>query len=224
MTARPGPLDICSLSQSSGQTTRVPRMLARTSDRTRGRMAFLVGDHGGMPVQLLGQDVAADLQAAPLSYPADQTAAGECPPGFRRFHVTRRLKRRDFDGAARDLMGWLMHEEAGLRVQASDATAQTGTVVVMRLGPGPLSLRIPCRVVQVIDEPRRKGFAYGTLPGHPESGEELFVLDHDSDGTVRFTVTGFSKPASFLTRLGGPISRAVQDWMTQRYLVALDRL
>ncbi|WP_235509591.1 DUF1990 family protein [Terrabacter sp. Soil811] len=134
------------------------------------------------------------------------------------------MKRRDFDGAARDLMGWLMHEKAGLRVQASNATAQTGTVVLLRLGPGPLSLPFPCRVVQVFDEPRRKGFAYGTLPGHPESGEEQFVLDHERDGAIRFTVTGVSRPASLLASLGGPTSRAVQDGMTQRYLAALDEL
>ncbi|GAA2167730.1 DUF1990 family protein [Humibacillus xanthopallidus] len=73
-------------------------------------------------------------------------------------------------------------------------------------------------------EPRRRGFAYATLQGHPESGEERFVLDHDIDGDIRFTVTAVSRPASQLARLGGPISRAVQGRMTQRYLAALDRL
>ncbi|GAB3882712.1 DUF1990 family protein [Terrabacter terrigena] len=177
-----------------------------------------------MPVHLLRQDAAAGLRAAPLSYATTRTGAGRFPTGSRRFHVTTRLRRRDFDAAVQDLMGWRMHEMAGLRVHASDATAQVGTVVVMRLGLGPMSLRIPCRVVEVFDEPGRRGFAYGTLPGHPESGEERFVLDHDSDGAIQFTVTGFSRPASFLARLGGPISRTAQDWMTQRYLAALDRL
>jgi uncharacterized protein (UPF0548 family) len=159
-----------------------------------------------------------------LSYDRHSTAADDVTSGFRRFQVETRLKRRDSDGAAGDLMGWLVHEKAGLRVRASDPTAQSGTVVVMRLGPGPLSLRIPCRVVEIFDEPRRKGFAYATLPGHPETGQEQFVLDHDDDGAIRFTVTGVSKPASFLSRLGRPVSRAAQDWMTRRYLAALDRL
>jgi uncharacterized protein (UPF0548 family) len=44
-----------------------------------------------------------------------------------------------------------------------------GTDVLAHLGP----IRVPCRVVYVLDEPERRGFAYGTLPGHPESGEEL---------------------------------------------------
>lgn len=176
-----------------------------------------------MPLQLLGHDAAA-LQAAPLSYSSSQPGTDALPRGYRQFTATTRLTRRDFDGATRDLMGWRMHEKAGLRVHASGATAQPGTVVLMRLGPGPLSLRIPCRVVEVVDEPGRKGFAYGTLPGHPESGEERFVLDLNADGEIRFTVSGFSKPASLLARLGGPLGRTAQAWMTRRYLAALDRL
>lgn len=177
-----------------------------------------------MPVQPLGPDATATLRAARLTYPHGRTPSDVPPPGYRHFEVTRRLGRRDFEGAARDLLGWRMHESAGLRVQASEPQARLGTVVVMRLGFGRLSLRIPCRVVEVVDEPSRRGFAYGTLPGHPESGEELFVLDRDADGVVRFTVTGFSRPASLLARLGGPLGRAAQDRMTRRYLEALDRL
>jgi uncharacterized protein (UPF0548 family) len=37
-------------------------------------------------------------------------------------------------------------------------------------------LQAPCRVVYVIDEPDIRGFAYGTPPGHPESGEERFAV------------------------------------------------
>ena len=42
----------------------------------------------------------------------------------------------------------------------------------------------PVRVVYVIDEPNRKGFAYGTLDGHPESGEESWIVDQTDDGSV----------------------------------------
>lgn len=96
------------------------------------------------------------------------------------------------------------------------------TVVLMRLGVGPVSLRIPCRVVYVVDEPDRRGFAYGTLPGHPEAGEERFVLRRRDDGSVELTIAAFSRPASMLAKVGGPLSRKIQDMMTQRYLRALD--
>jgi uncharacterized protein (UPF0548 family) len=175
-----------------------------------------------MPVQLLGSDEAARLRTAALTYDRASVRGPGTPPGFRRIEGSRQLQRRDFDGAAQDLLAWRMHETAGLRVHASDPTVRTDSVVVLRLGVGPVSMRIPCRVLEVIDEPRRRGFVYGTLPGHPESGEERFVLDHEPDGTLRFTVTACSRHATLLARAGGPVGRAIQDWMTRRYLGALD--
>ncbi len=93
----------------------------------------------------------------------------------------------------------------------------------MHLGLGRASVRIPCRVAYVIDEPMQRGFAYGTLPGHPEAGEERFLLRQNSDGTVTIEITAFSRPASLLARVCGPLTRWVQQSMTTRYLRALDR-
>lgn len=94
----------------------------------------------------------------------------------------------------------------------------------MRLGVGPAAVRIPCRVAYVVDEPTRRGFAYGTLPGHPESGEELFVLRQHGEGTLTIEISAFSRPATRLAKLGGPLTRRVQQAMTTRYLRALDRI
>lgn len=115
-----------------------------------------------------------------------------------------------------------MQSGSGLRVGASDVPLVAGTVVLMRLGPGRASLRIPCRVVTVVDQRDRRGFAYGTLPGHPEIGEERFILERRADGSLELVITAFSRPASRLARLGGPASRLAQRWMTTRYLSALD--
>jgi uncharacterized protein (UPF0548 family) len=71
--------------------------------------------------------------------------------------------------------------------------------------------------VQVVDEPDRYGFAYGTLPGHPEQGEESFLLTRDGD-TIHFEIAAFSRPHDLLTKLGGPVARAVQRRATQQYL------
>ncbi|GAA4696164.1 DUF1990 domain-containing protein [Nocardioides conyzicola] len=84
-------------------------------------------------------------------------------------------------------------------------------------------MRIPCRVAYVVAEPDRAGFAYGTLPGHPESGEERFLLTRLSDGRITFTVTAFSRPATRLARAGGPLTRSIQDRVSRRYLRAADR-
>lgn len=166
---------------------------------------------------------AASLRAAPLTYSSlDTSLSAETPEGYRSFARSRTLSRRDFDAAVQDLFSWRMHERSGLRVRASDVPLREGTVVLMRLGPGPMSVRIPCRVVRVVDEPHQRGFAYGTLPGHPESGEEQFILTRQDDGSIRFTVSAFSRPATRIARWGGPLGRAFQDRMTARYLHALD--
>lgn len=94
----------------------------------------------------------------------------------------------------------------------------------MTLGIAGRGVKIPCRVVSVIDEANRQGFSYGTLPGHPECGEELFVVERRPDGTLEFVVTAFSRPASLMARAGGPVTRWAQRTMTDRYLRALDQI
>jgi uncharacterized protein (UPF0548 family) len=73
----------------------------------------------------------------------------------------------------------------------------------------------------VVDEPNRQGFAHGTLPGHPESGEEAFVVERADDDTVSLSVIAFSTPASDLAKLAGPLGRLAQRRMTVRYLRSL---
>jgi uncharacterized protein (UPF0548 family) len=66
-----------------------------------------------------------------------------------------------------------------------------------------------------------QGFGYGTLPGHPESGEEAFLVDRRDDGTVVFRTRVFSRLASPLARLGGPVSRSVPEAALRRYVGAI---
>lgn len=175
-----------------------------------------------MAVQHLDDVRAARLRAAAYTYgPVGQTASGP-PPGFDWFERSATLARRDFDAAAADLFMWRLHERAGLRAWVSDAPLHANTVALMRLGAGPASLRLPCRVVYVVDEAGLRGFAYGTLPGHPEAGEERFMLRQHDDGSIGLTISAFSRPASGLAKLGGPLTRRAQNIMTGRYLRALD--
>ncbi|MGH3877645.1 MAG: DUF1990 family protein [Actinophytocola sp.] len=166
---------------------------------------------------------AAALRAERLTYAEVGATAGDLPRGYRVIDRTVRLPAVDFEAAAYDLFRWRVQERAGLRVAASDARVVPDAVVELRIGLGPVSVRAPCRVVYVVDEPHRRGFAYGTLPGHAESGEEAFVLERQEDGTTTFTITAFSRPASLLTRCAGPFGRGVQDLVTSRYLRAFGR-
>lgn len=175
-----------------------------------------------MVVAVMGDDERAELESRLFTY-ADVGATGSgSPVGYHQFTQTISLAGgTDFEAAADLLMSWQVQARAGLVVRASALRVTEQAVVLMRLGYGPVSVSIPCRVVYAVNEPDRRGFAYGTLTGHPESGEELFLLERDDMGAISFTIRAFSRPASLLVKLGGPISRSVQRVMTKRYLQAL---
>ena len=74
----------------------------------------------------------------------------------------------------------------------------------------------------MVDESDRRGFAYGTLPGHPECGEELFLVRYDpTTRDVIAEVTAFSRHATWWSRLGAPVTSLMQLLITDRYLRAL---
>ena len=178
-----------------------------------------------MSVRLLGTEEASRLRSRPLSYEfVGALSTDPAPVGFGELRRSRQLTRRDFDALVQDLLTWRMHSRAGLKVHASDSPLALGTVVEMHWGVGSLSVKIPCRVVALIDEPRRRGFAYGTLKGHPEAGEEQFLLEQREDGSIEFSIVAFSRPASRLAKVAGPVSTLAQRYVTTRYLNALDQL
>jgi uncharacterized protein (UPF0548 family) len=163
------------------------------------------------------------LAAAELTYREVGGTRGDLPAGYR--HLTRRVPighgRQPFTDAANAVRQWQVQVRAGLKVSASSPAAVPGAVVILGLGIGPLRLDAPCRVVYVVDDRRRSGFAYGTLAGHPESGEEAFMIEHHDDDMVSFTVTAFSRPSTRLAKISGPFARIVQRRITARYLSSL---
>ncbi len=55
------------------------------------------------------------------------------------------------------------------------------------------------------------GFAYVTLPGHPEIGEERFLVEWDrADDTVTYSILAISRPGAWFARLGYPFVRRLQ--------------
>jgi uncharacterized protein (UPF0548 family) len=163
------------------------------------------------------------LRNADMTYAEVGATQGGIPSGYhyllRRVVVGNGVAR--FEEAARTVLEWQMHRRSGLSVRPSNEVAVEGAVAVLRLGFGPVGLNAPVRVIYVVNQPHRKGFAYGTLPGHPEAGEEAFVVELHDDGEVTFTITAFSRPSSMLAHASGPIGRAIQTWITNRYLRAV---
>jgi len=98
---------------------------------------------------------------------------------------------------------------------------RNGMTAVLKIPFGPFRVSAPIRVVYVVDEPHRRGFAYGTLHGHPESCEELFLVEQREDGTVWFVLRALSRPSNAFYRLGSPVLSFMQRRFTAKYLRAL---
>ncbi|HEX5143160.1 MAG TPA: DUF1990 domain-containing protein [Mycobacterium sp.] len=163
-----------------------------------------------------------DLDGLPFTYDeVGATADGATMPAG--YHHTRRRARigdgrQRFERAGAAVLRYGMLRGAGVRVAASTEVAEVGTVVLGRLGPIPA----PCRVVYVVDEPDCIGFAYGTLRGHAEIGEERFAVRFDpASGAVYSEVVAFSRHATWWSRLGAPVASTVQRVVTGRYLRAV---
>ncbi|MEL4152411.1 DUF1990 domain-containing protein [Corynebacterium bovis] len=187
------------------------------------------------PADIVGRSLAWAL-AGPGTPPPDR-------PGFTRVHATAVLGHgRDVLLRAADrVLGGEVHRAAGAPLWTADARPvagggrplAVGDVVTVRF----LGTRSPCLVLDVrspADAPGSAGapgspdtpgtwfsMTYGTLPGHQECGEETFAARLLPDGTVTGTVAAVSRPATWLTRLGGPAARAVQRRMAARYVRAM---
>lgn len=194
-----------------------------------------------MTVRVLPSTEVASLQAAPLTYSevgatragdgsatrAGDGATGARPPatlpaGYRHLSRSRRLDARTtWASAVEALLSWQVPDRAGLRVRVSSAVIAQGSVGVLSFGLGRISVRAPVRVVYLDRQDDSCAFAYGTLPGHPEIGEEAFALNRADDGAIVFAITAFSRPGTLLTRVAGPVGSLVQSAATERYLRSL---
>lgn len=162
------------------------------------------------------------LRDLPLTYAEVGATATTLPTGYHHLDLTAPIGkgRRRFEQAGDAVLRWGMLRGAGLgvRVDADSDIAAVDAVARVRLGV----LSAPCRVVYVVSEPDRRGFAYGTLAGHPESGEELFSVRYDpADETVYAQVRAFSRPATWWIRAAGPLGRLAQRTIAKRYLRAV---
>jgi uncharacterized protein (UPF0548 family) len=168
---------------------------------------------------LLDRCATDDLTYAPIG----GSLGGAIPAGLRRRRWSAALRGADaFELGADAIRSWGIHRGAELDVVA-DGPVAVGTNVAMS-APLPLGfVEITCRIVAVVDEPNRFGFAYGTLPVHPEAGEESFVIMRDTEGSARFDVQAVSRPVDRMARRFSPISNRLQDAAVRRYLAAMQR-
>jgi len=116
-----------------------------------------------------------------------------------------------FNRAKQAIRQWKMFEVPGLKLINSDTPIEQGrNVALLANHLGFYSLH-SCRVVYVIDEKDRFGFAYGTLTEHVEIGEERFTVEyHPQTDEVWYDIYAFSRPGHILVKLGYPYGRYLQ--------------
>lgn len=114
-------------------------------------------------------------------------------------------------------LGWVKIVPPGVAIEVG------ATVAVKACAFGTWSLSA-CRVVYVIDEPRRFGFAYGTLPDHVERGEERFMIEWLSDDSVSYDILAFSRPRHPLVKLSFPLARMLQKQFARESLALMKSL
>ena len=145
------------------------------------------------------------------------------PANYRSFRI-RTLVGRGPDAmqAATDaIMEWRMHRAIPVGIDASAPRAAPGVDVIVTVAQ---LIRAPCRIVWTEETEHRAGWAYGTLAGHPESGEESFVVHRDGADDVWLTVTAFSRPAAWYTRAAGLLVPYLQRLYARRCGRVLSRL
>jgi uncharacterized protein (UPF0548 family) len=149
----------------------------------------------------------------PFSYPEVGASFGDPPTGYNidrnRIMIGRGLD--DFERAKNAVRQRKMFDVPGLELCFPDTPIEAGrNVAPLARHLGFYSLNA-CRIVYIIDEPRRFGFAYGTLLEHAEIGEERFTVEfHEDTGEVWYDIFAFSRPGHLLVKLGYPYGRYKQ--------------
>jgi uncharacterized protein (UPF0548 family) len=154
----------------------------------------------------------------PLSYGEEGATRGEFPVGFThdRNEAIIGHGMEEYERAVQGLRAWKMFPSGWTTVVPNHMPPTLGSTVVVIFRLLGIYWRSAARIVYEVDERdvgdvvQRQGFAYGTLPGHVECGEEAFTIALRKDGAVVYELRAFSRPQYLLTRLAKPLARRWQ--------------
>lgn len=167
------------------------------------------------------------LEALSLTYGppggTDPAASIWSPPAGLRVHESHTPVAASWEEAATRVLAWGVKTRSGFRVSPTRGRLELGDRFHLIASIGPFRVREPVEVVAVVEEVDRVGFAYGTLEGHPVSGEEAFIAWRDSSGQVWLTLRSVTAPSRGVWRLAFPILLVVQRFYRARYQRALSR-
>jgi len=100
------------------------------------------------------------------------------------------------------------------RVCTEDHRISLGATIVQRVVWGPLAIETAVRVIEFEQTPHRAYFSYATLRGHTERGIASFAVAQEPE-RIKFEAQAWSRPGNWLSRIGRPLSRAVQKALTR---------
>jgi uncharacterized protein (UPF0548 family) len=167
--------------------------------------------------------------ALEFSYPGVGATAEIPPSGFVVDHTRVELGfgEQVFQAARQALMQWKQFQLGWVSPCWPETPIAEGVVVGILARTLGIWWLNASRIVYLIDDDgpaRRFGFAYGTLPGHVESGEERFLVEwrRDTD-SVWYDILAFSRPGHFLAKLGRPYARRLQKRFARHSAEAMVR-
>jgi len=113
-----------------------------------------------------------------------------------------------YERAKNALRNWTMYQTDWTRLYPPKVPIAARAVVCVVVNHGFCWSLNPCRIIYVSEEAEaveRYGFAFGTLPGHSEKGEERFTVEwRREDDSVWYELLAFARPHHILAKIGFP--------------------
>jgi uncharacterized protein (UPF0548 family) len=164
------------------------------------------------------------LKDAPLSYGAvgctrESQKEEPIPRGFNQDHERVVLGKGEetYRRACQAVRTWQMMPPSVVQPCPAGVPIEEGGMVANIFRAWTLGgwLVLPTRILYLVDEATddftRSGFAYGTVQGHWEHGEERFLVEWDRrDDSVWYDLLVFSRPRHPLAKLAYPYTRYEQ--------------
>jgi len=164
-----------------------------------------------------------------FSYLAVGATRSTAPAGFQvdRNRILLGHGEETYRTACSALRRWQMFPSGWTEIQPAGVVWQPGSVVAVLARCFGRWWLNSCRVVYTFDEANpshRYGFAYGTLPGHVECGEERFAIEWDDQDRVWYEIYSFSRPRHWLVRLAAPLARRMQKQFARQSMTQMQKV
>ncbi|MEV0893795.1 DUF1990 domain-containing protein [Promicromonospora sp. NPDC050262] len=148
------------------------------------------------------------------------------PAGWRAYEHTVQIGSGDelWDAASAAVLSWGIKTRSGFAVDPPlepGQSARPGERYWLIARIGVIRVREPVEIITTVSTDNRAALAYGTLEGHPVSGEEAFIVHQDDDGTVSLTLRSLTRAGRGVWRGAFPVILVAQRIYRRRYLRVL---